>query len=189
MEDHDMKIKFIIHGILGGVLSLGLFLTQFAFGQSTNSPVMQISKNGADAPAMLHWNSKTNAIYTVLYSTNLMGWSSAVADFPNQGTNTIWSDLGSESGLGSRPSSADSDAPIRFYRLAVQGYTSNGFPATITFSNVGDGVVLSEFTNIFASAVSSSNLISGKLSVDGNDVAFDSGGSYDFSLETSVVSH
>jgi hypothetical protein len=155
------------------------------FSQSTNPPILGISKNGATARAVLSWNSKTNEIYSILYSTNLTSdWLSAATDFANQGTNTIWSDIGTESGLGSRSSSADYDAPIRFYRLSVQGYTSNSFPATITFSNVASGTVLSEFTNIFAGAVSSSNLISGKLSVDGNDVAFDSGGSYEFPLET-----
>ena len=155
------------------------------FSQSTNPPILGISKNGATARAVLSWNSKTNEIYSILYSTNLTsGWLSAATDFANQGTNTIWSDIGTESGLGSRSSSADYDAPIRFYRLSVQGYTSNSFPATITFSNVASGTVLSEFTNIFAGAMSSSNLISGKMSVDGNDVAFDSGGSYEFPLET-----
>jgi hypothetical protein len=144
-----------------------------------------MSKTGAAVPAILSWNSKTNGVYTILYSTNLTaGFLPAVTDFPNQGTNTFWSDTGTESGLGNRSSSADADAPIRFYRLSVQGYTSNSFPANITFSNVASGTVLSGLTNIFASATSPSNLISGTLSVDGNDVAFDSGGSYDFPLET-----
>ena len=159
--------------------------TLHGFGQSTNKPVLQISKNDATAQAVLTWNSKTNEVYSILYSTNLTtGWLTAQTDFANQGTNTLWSDIGTESGLGGRSSSADYDAPIRFYRLSVQGYTSNAFPATITFSNVANGTVLSEFTDILAGATSPSNLISGKLSVDGNDVAFDSGGSYDFPLET-----
>ena len=169
------------------ILSFAILIVSLvhAYGQSTNKPVLQISKNGTTDLAVLSWSSKTNEIYSILYSTNLAsGWLSAATDFANQGTNTIWSDVGTESGLGSRSSSADYDAPIRFYRLSVQGYTSNSFPATITFSNVANGTVLSEFTDIIAGAASPSNLISGKLSVDGNDVAFDSGDAYNFPLET-----
>jgi hypothetical protein len=184
-RETKMMTNSNIRRSLGGVLSLGLLLNQTTLGQSTNPPALHISKSSANAQAVLSWDSKTNEVYTILYSTNLTaGFLRAVTDFSNQGTNTIWSDTGTESGLGSRPSSADSGTPIRFYRLSVQGYTSNSFPATITFSNAANGILFSGLTNIFASATSPSNLISGKLSVDGNDVAFDSGGSYIFPLET-----
>ncbi len=61
---------------------------------------------------------------------------------------------------------------------------SNALPVTITVSNVSDGAILTEFTNVLASAQSDSNLISGKLFVDGNEVAIDSGSGYSFPLET-----
>lgn len=180
-----MKMDSNLKRSLDGALSLGLLFTQTTFGQSTNPPVLHISKGGANAQAVLSWNSKTNEVYTIFYSSNLTaGFLPAVTDSSNQGTNTVWSDMGTESGLGSRSSSADPDSAIRFYRLSIQGYTSNSFPANFTFSNAASGIVLSGLTNISASATSPSNLISGKLSVDGNDVAFDSGGSYLFPLET-----
>ena len=180
-----MITKFYRHNIGKAVIGFGLIFVQTLFGQVTNQPVLQVSKIGAEDTAVLSWNSNTNEIYSLLYSTNLTSdWSSAVANLPNQGTNTIWSDCGGGFETGSRLSSADVDAPIRFYRLAVQGYTSNNFPAAITFSNITDGTVLSEFTNVLAGAVSDSNIISGKLSVDGNEVAFGTGGAYDFAFET-----
>ena len=105
--------------ILGAAM---LLLTAALHAQTTNKPILQISKNGANARAVLSWNSRTNEVYSILYSTNLAtGFMSAATDFANQGTNSVWSDIGTESGLGSRSSSADYDAPIRFYRLSVQG--------------------------------------------------------------------
>ncbi|HET7623912.1 MAG TPA: Ig-like domain-containing protein [Verrucomicrobiae bacterium] len=179
-----MKTKSVFWHILASLFAMCILTSQTTYSQITNL-TLQISKGGANAPAVLSWDSKTNEIYTILYSTNLAdGFLPAVTDFPNQGTNTFWSDTGTESELGSRSSSADSEAAIRFYRLSVKSYTSNSFPAIISFSNVADSSVLSGLTNVVASAISPSNLISGKLSVDGNDAAFDSGGSYNFPLET-----
>lgn len=132
----------------------------------------------------MHWFSQTNEIYRIDYTVGLTNWIPAIEDFASQGTNTLWADLGSESAFGPRLSSTDVEAAYRFYRVVVTSYMSNSLPSTITISNVGNGAVLSGFTNILASAQSTSNLISGRLLLNGNEIAIDSGASYDFPLET-----
>lgn len=170
-------------GRVSVVAALAFSIIPNVAGQ-TNGPVLGITKSGTDNPAVLRWPSQTNEIYRIDYTVGLTNWLTAIEDFSTQGTNTIWADLGSESALQGRPSSTDVEAPYRFYRVAVQDYMSNTLPGTITVSNASEGAVLTEFTNILAGAQSSSNLISGRLFVDGNEVAIDSGTSYSFPLET-----
>jgi len=170
-------------GRVAVVAALAFSIIPNVSGQ-TNGPVLGITKSGPDNPAVLLWSSQTNEIYRVDYTVGLTNWLTAIEDFSTQGTNTLWADLGSESGLEGRPSSADVKAPYRFYRIAVQSYMSNALPVTITVSNASEGTVLTELTNILAGAQSSSNLIAGRLLVDGNEVGIDSGTSYSFPLET-----
>lgn len=164
--------------------ALALMLAIVATGQTTNGPILGITKSHADNPAVLKWSSQTNQIYRIEYASELTNWLTVIEDFSTQGTNTLWADLGSESASQPRPSSRDIVAARRFYRVAIQGYMSNALPVTITVSNVSAGAILTEFTNVLASAQSDSNLISGKLFVDGNEVAIDSGSGYSFPLET-----
>ena len=171
----------IKRGIFG---ALALAMATGAMGQSTNGPVLTINKSGADNPAVLQWSGQTNEVYRIDYTVGLTNWLTAVEDFSTQGTNTLWADLGSESGLEGRPSSTDVDAPYRFYRVAVTGYMSNALPVTITISNANEGTVLTGLTNVLVGAQSSSNLIAARLLVDGNEVGIDSGTSYSFPLET-----
>ena len=144
-----------------------LFITTIsAFSQSTNGPVLSIVKVRADQPAVLQWTSNTNEFYRIDYASDLTSNFTTAAEYiPNQGTNTVWADSGTESAFYPRTTSADVGIPYRFYRIAVQGYSSNDFPAVITISNAAS--TLSGFTNIFASVTSPSNVISGSLLVDG----------------------
>lgn len=160
-------------------------MLQSASAQSTNQPVVKIFKVRADQPAVLEWTSQTNEIYRIDYTPDLSTNMTTAAEYvANQGTNTVWADIGSESVSYPRSSSADAEVPYRFYRVAVQGYSTNTFPATITISNATDTTTLSGFTNIFASVTSPSNVVSASLLVDGNEVSFGSGTDYAFPLET-----
>ncbi|HRT06899.1 MAG TPA: DUF6345 domain-containing protein [Candidatus Paceibacterota bacterium] len=157
---------------------------QFAQAQ-TNVPTVNLFKFGPNQPAILEWTSQTNEVYQIEYSPDLtLGFTVAAEYVPNQGTNTIWADIGSEGVFYPRLSSTSDEVPYRFYRVAVQGYSSNSFPATVTISNIADMAVLSEATNIIASVATSSNVTSASLLLDGNQVAFDSGTDYSFAIET-----
>src|ERR1700722_3790413 len=71
---------------------------QAALGQTTNGPILSISKPGAGQPAVLQWTSHTNEIYRIDYTTDLTtNLTTAAENIPNQGTNTVWADLGTES--------------------------------------------------------------------------------------------
>lgn len=169
---------------VNGALIATMFLATTASAQSTNGPTLGIGKSGPDNPAVLQWASQTNEIYRIDYTVGLTNWTTAIDDLASQGTNTLWADLGSESAFEPRPSSTDPEAPYRFYRAVVTGYMSNDLPATITVSNISAGSVLTGLTNVLVGAQSESNLISGRLLLDGNEVAIDSGNGYDFPLET-----
>lgn len=173
-------MKRTIQGIIVLVVT---GILQSALGQSTNGPVLSIVKISADQPAVLQWTSNTNEFYRVDYTPDLTTNFTTAAEYvPNQGTNTVWADTGTESAFYPRPSSGDAGVPYRFYRILVQGYASNSFPATITVSNATS--TLSGFTNIFASVTSPSNVVAGSLLVDGNEVSFGSGTDYAFPIET-----
>jgi hypothetical protein len=154
-----------IQGVLLTMLS-ALAVTS-AQGQISN---LTVTKIDSDNPSALRWTSVTNAIYRIEYSTNLLDWLSAENDFPAQGTNTIWTDYGSETAIQPRPSSTDPDALIRFYRLAFQGYMSNQTTIAVTISNLSDGAVISSLTNVVGGATSSESIIAQSLLVDGNAV-------------------
>jgi len=169
---------------VGSIVVVSLLMAMAAMAQSTNKPMLSITKIAPNSPALLQWTSRTNEVYRIDYTVGLTSWFTAAVDFSTQGTNTLWSDLGSESGASTRPSSTDAEAPYRFYRIAIQGYMTNALPVTITVSNASNGTVLTELTNILAGAESSSNVISGRLLVDGNEIGINSGTSYSFPLET-----
>ncbi len=173
-------MKSIIQGII--ILTIMDIMLQSACGQSINGLILSIIKTTADQPSVLQWTSKTNEFYRVDYTSDLTTNFTTAAEYvPNQGTNTVWADIGTESVFYPRPSSGDAGVPYRFYRILVQGYASNSFPATITSSNATS--TLSGFTNIFASVTSSSNVVAGSLLVDGNEVSFRSGIDYAFPIE------
>jgi hypothetical protein len=71
-----------------------------SFGQNTNPPQLLRTTNPvAGAPVVLEWASDPMTVYAVEYSTGLTNdWKLAQDNFPPQGTNTVWSDAGSESG-------------------------------------------------------------------------------------------
>ena len=138
------RIKQAIIGVVSFIIATA------AMGQSTNIPILSITKSSTEYPALLQWTSRSNEVYRIDFSVELTNWITAVADFSNQGTNTLWADLGSEFGLDVRPSSTDVEAPYRFYRVAIQGHMTNALPATITVSNVSDGTVLTGLTSIIA---------------------------------------
>jgi hypothetical protein len=124
-------------------------------------------------------------VYAVEYSTGLTNdWKLAQDNFPPQGTNTVWSDAGSESALTPRFSSGDPLSPYRFYRLRVERYMSNTSPVTVTNNNVSGGATLSGLADVQASATATQGVISGKLYVDGEMVEVSSGSSYSLPLET-----
>ncbi|HOX59014.1 MAG TPA: DUF6345 domain-containing protein [Candidatus Paceibacterota bacterium] len=156
---------------------------QSGFSQNNSQPVLKVVKVRADQPAVLEWTSRTNEIYRVDYAPDLAtNFTTAAEYIANQGTNTLWADIGTESVSYPRTSSADENVSYRFYRIAVQGYASNSFPATITISNAFS--TLSGLTNILASVTSPSNVVSGSLLVDGNEVSLSPGKDYAFPLET-----
>lgn len=147
-----------------------LFVGISTFGQSTNPPVIKATKPSSDSPVILNWTSEAPAIYTVYYSTNLTNWSVAVDNLPSQGTNTLWADYGVEMNDDSRPASTDPDAPFRFYKVLIQGYSSNVSSITVVVSNINNGAILSGVTNVVTSASTNENILANYLYVDGYPV-------------------
>ena len=164
----------------------GMLCAHASFGQNTNAPrFLKTAKAGADIPVVLDWASDPLTMYRVEYSTTLSNdWKLAQDNFPPQGTNTVWSDTGSESALALRFSSGDPLSPYRFYRLRVERYMSNTSPVTVTINNVSGGATLSGLIDVQASAIASQGITSGKLYVDGEMVEVSSGTSYTLPLET-----
>ena len=157
------------------------------FAQNTNRPVfLQPSKDAPGAPAILRWTSDPMAVYSIEYSTTLKtnDWLPAQGNFPAQGTNTWWSDTGSEFSLSPRLSSADPLSPFRFYRLCVERYMSNASPVTATIDNVNEGTILSGLVDVQATGIATQGLSSAKIYVDGDQTGVEAGSSYTFSLET-----
>ena len=149
----------------------GLLASAIAFsadGQTTDPPVLKAVKIDSATPVLLQWSSDPTAIYTVYCSSNLLDWQVAIDNFPAQGTNTLWADYGVEMGDDSRPASNDSDAPYRFYRVALQSYMSNAAPITVTISNIPSGALLSGPTNVIAGASTTEDILANYLYVDGD---------------------
>src|ERR1035438_5289921 len=148
----------------------GLLASTIAFsasGQTTDPPVLKAVKTDSATPVLLQWSSDPTAIYAVYCSSNLLDWQVAIDNFPAQGTNTLWTDYGVEMGDDSRPASNDSDAPYRFYRVALQSYMSNAAPITVTISNIPSGALLSGPTNVIAGASTTEDILANYLYVDG----------------------
>ena len=149
----------------------GLLASTIAFsasGQTTDPPVLKAVKTDSATPVLLQWSSDPTAIYAVYCSSNLLDWQVAIDNFPAQGTNTLWTDYGVEMGDDSRPASNDSDAPYRFYRVALQSYMSNAAPITVTISNIPSGALLSGPTNVIAGASTTEDILANYLYVDGD---------------------
>jgi len=77
----------------GHVLCLSLAVT---VANAQPAPLASASKVGLDTPVLVKWSSIPSGIYSILYTTNLSDWFTAEDNFPAQGTNTFWSDYGSE---------------------------------------------------------------------------------------------
>lgn len=153
------------------LLLLALLTSAAAFsanGQTPDPPVLRTAKTDSTSPLLLDWSSDPAAIYTVYCSSNLLDWQVAIDDFPAQGTNTLWTDYGAEMGEESRPSSTDSAAPFRFYRVAFQNYMSNASPIQVAISNISNGAVLSRVTNVISSATTAEDVTANYLYVDGH---------------------
>ncbi|MGH7954152.1 MAG: hypothetical protein ACREFE_19845, partial [Limisphaerales bacterium] len=114
-----------------------------------NQPQVQ-----GDGAIQINWNSKTNALYQIESRSDLTTdhWKIRETQFPSQGTNTTWLDVGDSETIP-RIFYPSLDL-MRFYRISEIGTASNDSPA-ITLS----------FYDINGDPVTSTN-VSGLLQVD-----------------------
>lgn len=170
------------------LLSLLLALSAWTIhAQSTNAPRFQTPLHkDATTPVVLRWDGDPRAIYKLEWSTTLTSnsWQTAVENFPSQGSNTWFADMGIESERYPRISTADSQAAHRFYRLSVESIMSNIGLVSVSISNVSGGAVLTGITNIVASGAATQGVISATLYLDGKEVETDFGDSYVLPIDT-----
>jgi hypothetical protein len=147
--------------------------------------LLSVRKTPSSA-VVLEWASDPQAMYRIEASTlavTNITWETVQENLPTQGTNTFWADNGSD-GPSGRLSSADPNAPFRFYRVAVERYMSNTSPISVTINNCSEGAVLSDAVNVSASATATQGIGAISLYIDGQKVSTESGTSVTLPLET-----
>lgn len=111
--------------------SVGLMLrvVSTALCQSTNFAITSTLRN-PDGSVRLNWRSETNRFYTIQYtdqfSTNT-AWLPAIENYPNEGTNSLWTDVGDL--LAIPPRDRPKDVTKRFYRVLKGDLLTNGVPS------------------------------------------------------------
>jgi hypothetical protein len=175
------KIQLFLSAFV--LLGMPAHLTQ---AQSTNAPQFLRMTKTPDSAVVMQWLSDPLTMYRVEYSTTLTNgsWLVAQENFPPQGTNTFWTDRGNDSSFGPRLSSAEPDAPYRFYRLAVDRYMSNNAPVGVSIGNYTNGATISGLVSVTGTASATQGIASVKLYVDGDQIGIDSGPAFTLALES-----
>ncbi len=174
MKELTMKKRFTIHGILSGVLLLGLLLTQHTFGQSA----LQFTGISAtdEGAIRLTWISQPNEVYEIdeadaLIDTNTgsITWNKLYGDYPSQGTNTFWLDTGNYNLVP--PILHPKNVPMRFYRIVDEGADTTSDEPTVSIVSPANNYGASGELSISVVAATDQPVLSGtKLYVDGQEM-------------------
>lgn len=149
----------------------GLFSACATFGQ-TSPPVFSNATADAAGAIRLQWASQSNLVYRIEYATDLVDsntqWQPLYADFPSQGTNTIWKDAGGNAEFSRVPH--PNDVAQRFYRVVVAG-TNSAAQTQVNIVSPATNSILSDFITVTVSVTSSLSPQSIRLFVDGQEAA------------------
>ena len=170
-----MKTRFVRHGILGGVLSLGILSTQTIYCQTK----LQFTGNNAtpENAIQLFWASTNHELYAVQYAnalaTNADGstaWNTLYDQYPSHGTNTFIGDFGNYDVTPAIPH--PKYAPMRFYRIVDEGADNDTTDnPSITITSPTNGSVLSgQITVTVVATCSNLPVVTTKLYVDGQEM-------------------
>lgn len=152
-------------------LAAGILLVS-AFHLTAQSNIVLKIQHVADGSKFLSWNSTTNGLYTIESAETLdpsslaqVRWVTREVQYPSQGTNTVWTDVGDPSWI---PRLSYPGLSLgRFYRVTQSGSNALTPPPTITFSLYTNGIAVStnatsvyDFLEIRYNVNPGSNLVS-----------------------------
>jgi len=136
----------------------------------TNTLKFTATKATDERAIQLRWQSKTNAVYRLEYTTQLsdsIAWDTLVDFFPSQGTNTVFLDTGKYWTEPALPHPKDDTQ--RYYRI-VQIDTNSLAPPIVTVTNLTSGTNLSGEVEIDVHVATTNSIASVDFFVDGEEV-------------------
>ncbi len=158
---------------IGMKLLLGISLAAPSLDTTCTAQPLQFTASRVlkDEGIQLYWQSQSNAVYRIEYTSDLTAgdaaWSVLYDDYPSHGTNTFWMDTGDYDRVPVIPSF--SKEPMRFYRIFNKG-TNSAPPPSVSITSISNGAALSDEVIVSVIASSSMPFVTTTLFVDGQEM-------------------
>jgi hypothetical protein len=133
---------------------------------------------------LVAWCSRTNEIYRIEYTTNIDSgtWQTLYDDYPSQGTNTFWTDIGD---LTLDPVVLHpQDGGKRFYRIALAGTNVPAQAPQVSILSPTNNATLNGRVIVSVTVTNTWNVDSIRLFVDGAEVGVQGGTETNFVINT-----
>jgi hypothetical protein len=146
------------------------------------TPQFALIRRPNDGSISLQWKSQSNGIYRIDYAAAIGAWITYYSNFPAQGTNTVWSDLGNAWQMP--PIKFPGEDPQRFYRV-TQTATNDILNAPIvSILSPTNGATVSGTTPAIVSLNDSSSVTRVRFFVDGVEAGNNPGANTNFAINT-----